>query len=1214
MQLQTIHKQKNKRWISKLVDPASRIITNTAHKLFSSVSRNNLPALPMISEGNHESRDAFHKSDPSGDQVGVSDERENLNNNADGGAMNDIEQIFKQKTFTRAEIDRLTELLQSRTSDVSSEDEKIRFKTSTSHLVEASGAKGSDPVQKREVKSPTSLAIMSAPSGNLNVLGEAIASPMELAKAYMGSRTSKVTPSTLRYRDQTSIQDVSLQNSVQFTPNSHSTSLVPKTTNHHGSAPRGSEYGYLTPVPRGRSAIYSMARTPHSRVHHTAIFKGVGSLTERTAGPSTSTQKPWENNLLSGGKQASKRRSSVLDSDVGSVCPIRRVRRKTNMMFPSESTIMSTPRASLSNSLTPISSQAATVASIQKQLKLNGSEHNVTGQGRSENGESSVAGKRYFSVPTHSTRTAQKILQQLEALIPSPKGKTCERKETVVMEESPSKLMPDVRHKQALKSSEDVDSAKLLHNAHNNGVLVGLGDNHTIGDSPSNKQVRVDENGPTKISVSEDMIEADNIGVVSSSSAKNTTFIKSTEAFTSCSVANDPQKKQACETTANEDSLELEDNKFSSSTSSNPSIFGKEICDKLLVESKEIADGTVTVGESIVSLADAGSPESFMRKSSDIGASNNYPDSEKNVGFTGTFTKPALSTSLSTSSFDKTSSPNQSAGVQFSFSSKSVEKGPLFTFSSASAACESSGGNAAQSEAKLQTVSSTATPRNEHSHGSCNGENFKGGDLHSKDIVSSSKSASTFLGVFSFGASTKSSLSNGSPALSTSIFSVPTSLSVSDTTSNVLLTNPTTITSSTSPTGASTSAASLFRLGSSTSTTGPPSNSASILPATIGKESTDSELKTNCTSLFGGLKNSPFGTTTSVFTGSSSAPFVFGASASSCADSQFQSSNISGAASGLSSFVQATAGSVSTPFTQSMSMQFGSSTSSQTFGLTGPSPFSSGGSLFGSSAPGAKPFESGSSALMNNSNMSTGGTSLSLFGPSGQSAPACIFGSTSSTIGFKFGSSSATSGSTPTPFGSSLGPSSGSVFSFTSAATVTPPLSTSAATVTPPLSTSAATVTPPLTTSFPVFTAVNPVSSVGLASQGNHQMNIEDSMAEDTVQPSTSVVPVFSQPSYSSQPSTFAFGASSSSGGPTTFQFGSQQNLANLQNQGGPTPFQFGSQQNPANLQSPSPFQASGSFDFAAGSAGGSFSLGTGGGEKSNRRYFKARRDKSRNR
>ncbi|KAF5185015.1 hypothetical protein FRX31_025398, partial [Thalictrum thalictroides] len=147
-------------------------------------------------------------------------------------------------------------------------------------------------------------------------------------------------------------------------------------------------------------------------------LKGGGSLTERMAGPSTSSQKSWENALLSGGNQASlasKRRSSVLDNDIGSVC-------------------------------------------------------------------------------SYADRTAQKISQHLETLIPSPKGKSCEQKETTVVEKSPSKLTPDVRHGQALKSLEDVDSSK-SHNARDDGIVVGIGDNHIIGESPSHKQVMAVENG-----------------------------------------------------------------------------------------------------------------------------------------------------------------------------------------------------------------------------------------------------------------------------------------------------------------------------------------------------------------------------------------------------------------------------------------------------------------------------------------------------------------------------------------------------------------------------------------------------------------------------------------------------------------------------------------------------------------------------------------------
>lgn len=91
-------------------------------------------------------------------------------------------------------------------------------------------------------------------------------------------------------------------------------------------------------------------------------------------------------------------------------------------------------------------------------------------------------------------------------------------------------------------------------------------------------------------------------------------------------------------------------------------------------------------------------------------------------------------------------------------------------------------------------------------------------------------------------------------------------------------------------------------------------------------------------------------------------------------------------------------------------------------------------------------------------------------------------------------------------------------------------------------------------------------------------------MAEDTVQATPPVTP----PVFGQQPapvqSNFVFGASTSTGG---------------------SPFQFGGQQNIAQQQNPSPFQASGSLEFNAG--GGSFSLGTGGGDKSGRKFVKVK-------
>lgn len=100
-------------------------------------------------------------------------------------------------------------------------------------------------------------------------------------------------------------------------------------------------------------------------------------------------------------------------------------------------------------------------------------------------------------------------------------------------------------------------------------------------------------------------------------------------------------------------------------------------------------------------------------------------------------------------------------------------------------------------------------------------------------------------------------------------------------------------------------------------------------------------------------------------------------------------------------------------------------------------------------------------------------------------------------------------------------------------------------------------------------------------------MSVEDTMADDTNQAPASAV-TFGQPN--STPFTnFVFGSAAPSSGTS--------------------PFQFNSQQNPPTLQNPNPFQAGGNPEFAPG---GSFSLGSGGGDKTSRKFVKVRRDKMR--
>lgn len=80
----------------------------------------------------------------------------------------------------------------------------------------------------------------------------------------MGSRPSEVTPSMLGLRGQAGREDSVFLNRTPFPQKSPTMSLVTKP-----SGQRPLENGFVTPRSRGRSAVYSMARTPYSRPQST---------------------------------------------------------------------------------------------------------------------------------------------------------------------------------------------------------------------------------------------------------------------------------------------------------------------------------------------------------------------------------------------------------------------------------------------------------------------------------------------------------------------------------------------------------------------------------------------------------------------------------------------------------------------------------------------------------------------------------------------------------------------------------------------------------------------------------------------------------------------------------------------------------------------------------------------------------------------------------
>lgn len=142
-----------------------------------------------------------------------------------------------------------------------------------------------------------------------------------------------------------------------------------------------------------------------------------------------------------------KRRSSVLDDEIGSVGPMRRTRQKPNLLASRFSH----------------AAHGVGVGSHAKQKpQLNGEERNKVLKNSGENENESVPSTSYGHVPNQSKEVAAKILQQLERI--SPKEKSSESKLGAMQEKSPLKQMPSRLSGQGSQRMQDAGSSKLLLN------------------------------------------------------------------------------------------------------------------------------------------------------------------------------------------------------------------------------------------------------------------------------------------------------------------------------------------------------------------------------------------------------------------------------------------------------------------------------------------------------------------------------------------------------------------------------------------------------------------------------------------------------------------------------------------------------------------------------------------------------------------------------
>ncbi|EOA32260.1 hypothetical protein CARUB_v10015521mg [Capsella rubella] len=1262
-------------WLSKLVDPAQRLITYSAHRLFASVFRKRLgsgetPLQSPEQQKQFPERDVDEETKVGHKQDNVSNpsmkndliQMEDTNESVDPtkGGYTDLEKILQGKTFTRSEVDRLTTLLRSKASDSSTVNEEQRN--------EVSIVVRHPPSHERDRTHPNNgsmNAIVSTPPGSSRALVECGASPAQLAKAYMGSRPSEVTPSMLGLRGQAGREDSVFLNRTPFPQKSPTMSLVPKP-----SGQRVLENGYVTPRSRGRSAVYSMARTPYSRPQSTVK---IGSLFQ--ASPGT-----WEESLPSGSRQGFqsglKRRSSVLDNDIGSVGPVRRIRQKSNL---------SSRSLALPASESPLS------------VRANGGQKTTH---TSRDSAKDIPGSSFKLVPTQSSDMASKIFQHLDNLVST-------------REKSPSKLSPSMLRGPALKSLENVEAPKFLDNLpKKKGKLP---------DSGCQKQEKSRESGSREVLAPSEKVGGTVDGTSKTGSSQDQKALgKGAYLPLTSSLEEHPPKKRAFRMSAHEDFLDLDDDHGAASTpfevAEKQNVFKVEKSrinmpngEKLLTpseampstsyisngdasqstsngsletgtikfsafpteavqlsnmaseptskftqgtEKSSISPGQLTSKEKVIPLeepkkTDAVFPSIFSSPAAtdllnqNTGASADIKlekTSSSGFGLSGAWAKPSESKktfSYSASGVESTTSAAStlngsifSAGantVSLPPNNGSFNSSPSFPSSISSKPSDNSSGEVPSTVQSLAATPNSSSIFGKLPANTSNDSNsqstaappasssspFKFGEpaapFSASAVTQSSgqiskesevkKSTFENTNTFKFGGMASAQPSTGSDFGAKSsenkstpgfVFGSP-STALADAGKNIFggtssVVGGSTLNPSTAASSATASSGSLIFGVTSSST---PATEASKLSVSSAATNAGSNIFGTSSPAFTSSGSSMFGSV-AASTGSS----VFGfnaASSASAASSQSQASNLFGAANAQTG----NTGSGTATATQSIPFQFGSSESAPSFGLSGSSSLASNSSPFGYSKPEPTVFASGSTpqlSSINSSASSSGTTSSPLFGsswPAPNSAP--VFSSsftTASSPTFTFGGSSAATGSsTPAPiFGASTNtPSSSPIFGFSSTgpATQQPIFGNTAPSANPSQS--------PFGNSTPGFAFGAPNNTNGISN--NQQVSMEDSMAEDTDQANKAsmVAPMFGQPAVSMPQPNFSFGGGAAAQPPS---------MAN--------PFQFGGQPMASTPQNASPFQASQSLEFQGG---GSFSLGsTGGGDKSGRRIFKAKK------
>lgn len=479
----------SRRWISKLVDPACRLIAGGATRFlpsfFSTADSDSAIANPPTSTedqgkwrtGEQNNEDNLLKSNlhltaselskiantgdgsskPNSSFDSVLPRQDEKGEPHENNKLSDIERLVKGKKFTRDEFNHIVEVLNSRAIDVSDVEEgkeptNLTFRQADEGLVATHNVPQVSN-ERRNEESNGAIWGSSTPFCLSKVQDNIGASPIEIARAYMDFRSSEAGPSSknlIRNVESTMLHsDEAAIKSYDPSPSKKSPTCWPGAV---------VQDAYATPLSQGsKYGLLNHARTPYSRTLLTKtkskLIHTQGSYSHISSTPLRQSHTPLY----------LKDKLEVGASETGyeSIGPIRRSRHKVGVQLTSRRPAYTSLNASQRDNSSLIECSNSTVATSM----------DPGGMSRTRKPLGFEGGVR--TVHMHTSLMAKTILEHIDRNIPTPKEKSAELKLATKWQNPESSI-----NTSTIFSNEDNGSVKLLDVGP--CKYVGLGGSNSI--------------------------------------------------------------------------------------------------------------------------------------------------------------------------------------------------------------------------------------------------------------------------------------------------------------------------------------------------------------------------------------------------------------------------------------------------------------------------------------------------------------------------------------------------------------------------------------------------------------------------------------------------------------------------------------------------------------------------------------------------------------